>query len=98
MRTRPFVLAALLIAGVVRAEDKKAADPGAFAKARRAAIDRGVAWLRKAQQSDGAWQYEQTPWKIGINMRFGCTGLAAYALLKCGVKPDDPAKIGRAHV
>jgi hypothetical protein len=50
------------------------------------AIDKGVAALRKMQQSDGAWKHE----------KIGATALAGLALLECGAARDDKAVIAAA--
>src|SRR4051812_25699334 len=46
-----------------------------------AAVQRGVAALRKCQGSGGTWEYPG---------HAGATPLAALTLLECGVPPDDP--------
>lgn len=51
-----------------------------------AAIDRGVAWLLRCQETDGAWRGPD----IG-SYPTGATALAVYTLLKCGLEPDHPA-------
>jgi hypothetical protein len=50
-----------------------------------AAIDRGSLHLLKTQLLDGSWGYEATKY------RNGQTALAAYALMKSGLRPDHPA-------
>ena len=50
-------------------------------KAVNAAIDRGVAALKKAQNDDGSWH----------NTSLGATSLAALTLLECEVPRNDPA-------
>ncbi len=57
------------------------------------AIDRGVRWLKAAQQRDGSWGDSAE--------RHGCgqTGLSLYALLKSGVPRTDPSVVrGFAHL
>ena len=59
--------------------------PAAFRDKVAAAIRRGVDGLRAAQQPDGSW--------AGFHRReypAGETALATMALLKAGVRPDDP--------
>jgi hypothetical protein len=51
------------------------------------AIARGVSWLLAQQELDGAWAYAQADYHHGM------TALAAYALLKCGVKRGHPAVV-----
>ena len=60
--------------------------PPEFRARVNAAIDRGVAWLKPMQRGDGAWKtmYDRA-------YPLGPTALATLTLLKCGVKPDDPA-------
>ncbi|MCU1493051.1 MAG: shc1 [Acidimicrobiaceae bacterium] len=48
-----------------------------------ASIERGVAWLRAAQEYDGAWYG-----RWGVNYVYG-TGAAVPALVAAGVAPDD---------
>jgi hypothetical protein len=59
-------------------------------KQRAAAIDKGVAWLKKAQAQDGSFDDAFKPFMGLGNMKQGTTALAALALLKSGVGPDDP--------
>ncbi len=62
------------------------------------AIDSGVAWLKKKTYVPGNWEDEvkgnmkYDPNAKGNDYRHpaGCTALALYTLLKCGVPPDDP--------
>src|SRR5579883_1181762 len=86
---RRLVLASLLVASALGRS--VADDDEAFQKRRGEAIDKGVAWLEKAQEKDGSWHFDpKEPLGIGIQMRTGCTAFCALALLKSGVKPDDP--------
>jgi hypothetical protein len=89
MRRLSLALLAVAVAlGTTRAED----DPQALNKARLSAIEGGIAWLRKAQAGDGSWELDKAkPLGVGIQMKHGCTALCALALLKSGVKADDPA-------
>src|SRR5579864_7625002 len=75
----------LLLAGTAPAED-------AFAAKKKAAIDKGVAWLKQQQKSEGYWSYENLhpPLKV-YPMSQGAAALGALTLLKCGVSPDDAA-------
>src|SRR5262249_28736282 len=57
-----------------------AAEPTADPTSRLAA----VAWLREAQEADGAWYG-----RWGVNYVYG-TGAAVPALVAAGVSPDDP--------
>ncbi len=77
-----------------RSDDAK----GASVAAVNSAIDRGVAWLRTSQATNGSWDYEpllkEKKLIIGdptSGMQQGCTALAALAMLESGVPPDDPA-------
>jgi hypothetical protein len=46
-----------------------------------AAVERGVAYLKRQQLGNGTWPYEE----------IGATALAALTLIECGVPIDDPA-------
>jgi hypothetical protein len=72
------LIVALVIASPARAVDE--------AKV-KAAVERGVAYLRVIQRPDGTWYHHQGP--------PGATALAALTLLECGVSPTD-AQIQRA--
>lgn len=54
------------------------------------AVERGVVYLRSAQEADGGWSYS------GYNE--GSTALAGLALLESGVKPTDPAILRAARL
>ncbi|HZU99079.1 MAG TPA: hypothetical protein VFF73_20395, partial [Planctomycetota bacterium] len=62
----------------------------------KSAIDKGVEWLKKRQSPDGSFPVEAVSDEkdaIGRSESHhleGTTALALLALLKCGVKPDDP--------
>jgi hypothetical protein len=72
-----------------------AAGRAADAQEAQAAIDRGVAYLKRIQGSDGVWvfgpwdfgQGRQSPAQSGNNV--GATALAGLTLLECGVPADD---------
>jgi hypothetical protein len=66
------VTALLLSASLAPAVEKSAID---------AAVDKGVAALKKMQRNDGTWPYE----------KIGATALAGLTLLECGAKADDRA-------
>jgi hypothetical protein len=67
------------ISGPAHAQDQAAVN---------AAIDRGVAALKKLQQPDGTWLCQiGPPWERDI----GCTALVGMALLDSGVPANDPA-------
>jgi len=53
-------------------------------------IEKGVKWLKGQQAADGSWDYVDSPFKLGIHMTEGSTCLALFALLKAGVRPDEP--------
>ena len=59
--------------------------PVEFRTAVNAAIDRGVAELRRTQLPDGSW-----PSAYARSHLLGPTALATLTLLKCGVKPEEP--------
>ena len=54
------------------------------------ALDRGVSWLWKAQESDGSWFG-----RWGANYVYG-TGAAVPALVAAGARPDDPRLVRAA--
>lgn len=58
---------------------------GADQAAIRAAIDRGVAFLKTRQGQDGGWRDHEA---------LGATALCGLALFESGVKPNDPALQG----
>jgi len=83
--------ALLLLLGTVSLSVSNADDRGdELPKQRAAAIDKGVAWLKKAQAADGSWDDAFTPFTGLGHMKQGTTALAALALLKSGVGPDEP--------
>jgi squalene-hopene/tetraprenyl-beta-curcumene cyclase len=73
------VLAVLVLAPAVRAADPTA---GPDPKEVRAVLDKAVAYLRKTQKEDGSF----SPQRAGP----GISALAAAALLRAGVSPEDP--------
>ncbi|MEZ0231116.1 MAG: prenyltransferase/squalene oxidase repeat-containing protein [Planctomycetota bacterium] len=79
------LLALSLSLGATRAQDSD------FGARRSRALDKGIEWLKKQQQPDGTWDYDDKPFAIaGLkHMVSGCTALACYALLKAGVEPTD---------
>lgn len=69
-------------------------DEVALRKRKEDAIKKGCAWLISQQKPDGSWTYDNTPFTLAPQyypMAPGVTGLACFALLKCGIRPDDPA-------
>jgi hypothetical protein len=52
------------------------------------AINGGIAFLRQQQAQDGMWVYSNSPTAPST---VGASALAAWALLECNVKSDDPA-------
>lgn len=54
------------------------------------AINRGIAFLRQQQTQGGMWVYFNSPDRIAPT-NVGATALAAWALLECDAKTDDPA-------
>ncbi len=79
------ILVFLLGVGATRAQDSD------FGARRAKAMERAIDWLKKAQASDGSWDYDEKPFKIEGMKRMvsGCTALACYALLKGGVDPTS---------
>jgi hypothetical protein len=74
-----LVLAVLVLASSVRAADTTA---GPEPKEVRAVLDKAIAYLRKTQKEDGSF----SPQRAGP----GISALAAAALLRAGVSPEDP--------
>ncbi|MEZ0227199.1 MAG: hypothetical protein ACAI25_01120, partial [Planctomycetota bacterium] len=86
MRLR--ALGAALLVGAVSLSVTNAQDRDAdLPKKRAAALDKGVAWLKKAQVADGSFDDNFTPFTGAGHMKMGTTALAALALLKSGIKP-----------
>ncbi|HZV00829.1 MAG TPA: hypothetical protein VFF73_29200 [Planctomycetota bacterium] len=83
MRRITAILIVLMAGAVVAEDDSPAAR-------RNKAIDKGIAWLEGQQASDGSWDYGSGPFRMPVHMKQGTTALAALALLKSGVAPDDP--------
>ena len=78
MRTLLLTVAALLGAtSLAQAVEKANVD---------AAVEKGVAALKKLQRDDGTWPYE----------KMGATSLAGLTLLECGVKEDDKCIVAAA--
>lgn len=58
------------------------------------ALEKGIAYVLRAQEIDGSWRGPQAD-----HYRVGMTSLALYTLLKCGLPADHPAiRAGLAHV
>jgi hypothetical protein len=60
------------------------------------AVKKGVGYLRGRQKSDGSWDYLDWPFYLNMpgvetHLTMGCTALSCLAMLKGGVKPNDPA-------
>ncbi len=90
MRRRSLAASLLFLALALSFSVTRADDDADLPKQRGAAIDKGIAWLKKGQATDGTWDDKFHPF-IGLgHMKVGTTALAALALLKSGVKPDDP--------
>jgi hypothetical protein len=91
MAAKSVLAAALMFGLFLSGLPARAAEPGEepLADRVRAAIDKGVAYLRKEQKDRGGdWDWENTT--IGVLQPGGATSLALLALLTSGVKPDDP--------
>lgn len=54
-------------------------------------VDKGIEYLKSQQQADGQWVRGNGPFQLNIPMNEGTTALVLFTLLKCGVKPNDPA-------
>lgn len=87
------VRAALLLplALALAAPAARAQDDAVDAAALRAAIDRGVAWLKGLQRADGGFDLPPATENLEAGFPMGSSALAALTLLKCGTPPDDPA-------
>jgi hypothetical protein len=79
-----------LVLGVSFSISRGEGDDAALPQKRAAAIEKGVTWLKKAQAADGSWDDKFEPFTGMGHMKQGSTALAALALLKSGVAPDDP--------
>ncbi len=80
----PLLLALFLFARPAPADDS-------FAAKKKAAIDKGVEWLKKQQTPEGFWNYENLhPQLKSYPMSQGAAALGILALVKCGVSPEDP--------
>jgi hypothetical protein len=55
------------------------------------AVKKGVEYLRTMQKADGSWDRDDAPFKIQGDFSEGVTALCVYAMIKCGVEPNDPA-------
>lgn len=83
---RRILLCGLVLGPLAAAADdrpERRADPKLQAQIHRA-IDRGVAYLRKAQERSGCWRYTRDSGTGGL------TALALYALAASRVPPTDP--------
>ncbi|MHC4662519.1 MAG: hypothetical protein ACYS8W_12585 [Planctomycetota bacterium] len=102
---RPVILsfcALLLIILPAASKDGDATPPGGAEQGKPAsdlpekideAIKSGTEWLKKQQNADGSFSLTPDPFPAqgGYTFPSGSTALCLFALLKCGVKPNDPA-------
>lgn len=79
-------VAALALCAPPHAAAQEPREPRPLAERVNAAIDSGVAFLLATQREDGSWSYQGSH-------RTGASALAVYALLQCGVPPDDEAVV-----
>jgi uncharacterized membrane protein YgcG len=87
---RRVVLGGLLLAPLLLLVPTRTIAQGDdLALKRNDAIEKGIAWLKARQASDGSWMYDDGPFHLTVPMRQGCTALCALALMKSGVAPDD---------
>jgi len=98
-RREPWlVILAFCLASSAGAEDdrpeRRVADPK-LQSAIHAAIDKGVAYLKRSQQHDGRWLYDPTGAPRATDFPYdgsgGLTALALYALSASGVPASDAA-------
>lgn len=69
----------------------RAQDDADLRERKQVALTKGVRWLFEQQQPDGTWTYDNRPLQLqAYPMTQGVTALCAFALLKCGVEPEDP--------
>src|SRR5579864_4098774 len=87
---RKAIVFALPLALVLSLSAARGGEDADLPKQRGAAIEKGIAWLKKAQAADGSWDDNFMPFTGMGHMKQGTTALAALALLKSGVGPDDP--------
>ena len=78
---KPVVAAASLVT-LALALSPTAAQNDDFTKLKSTAIDKGSAWVKKAQAADGSWDYDNGPFSIQIggapiHMKQGTTALCA---------------------
>jgi hypothetical protein len=84
------ILAAACVALAVRADVLPL--PAAEQEQVNKAIDRGVAWLKRAQLQAGTWPQRDNKHVIGY------TALPALTLLECGVPANDPVIVRAARL
>lgn len=90
MSYRSHGLALLAVVVLASATTRAPADDALPAK-KKAAIDKGVAWLKKQQTPEGFWNYENLhPQLKSYPMSQGAAAIGVLTLLKSGVAPDDP--------
>jgi hypothetical protein len=82
MKRLTFLLGTLGFVVFGSAFPAAAQDPGTSREIQDA-IDRGVAYLKKAQKTEGSGNWQHSHYR-------GATPLAAWALVECGVSPNDP--------
>lgn len=93
MRARYFLLTAVVAFGCLTwaATRTSTAEPDKELKRQiEKAVDRGVAYLRRAQAKDGTWVHLQ-PANDGpqLEQNVGATAMCGIAMLESGVDPDD---------
>src|SRR5581483_3450431 len=87
---RRFLLAAsAVVIGALAAAPSSRGDDAADVKARIAAIEKGIEWLKQQQAKDGSFDDAFVPFTGAGHMKLGTTALGALAFLKSGVAPDE---------
>ena len=94
-----FILALFCLscfAGSAYAQEKQRKTPEISKEKIENAVQKAIRFLRSQQRSDGSWDYVDGPFTLKLpgvmeHMTQGCTALCLLAMLKGGIKPDDPA-------
>jgi hypothetical protein len=98
MRNLPLAFWGMAVALLLAATRGGAADRDDFLDRVDRAADRAVEFLRKRQEGDGGWNYQDGRFGGGManEQNVGTTALVGLALLASNLPPDDPA-VARAE-